>query len=58
VKIYTLLGRCRRHGLNPVDYRKDLYTRLPSAKITGIKRFTPRAWARAEAKEKSIALAA
>jgi hypothetical protein len=49
--IYTLLGSCRRHGINAFDYLKDLFTRLPSAKITEIKQFTPRAWARAEAKE-------
>lgn len=27
--IYTLLGSCRRHGLNPFDCLKDLFTRLP-----------------------------
>jgi hypothetical protein len=32
--IYTLLGSCRRQGLNPFDYLKDLFTRLPAAKIT------------------------
>jgi transposase len=56
--IYTLLGSCRRHGVNPFDYLKDLFTRLPSAKITEIKQFTPRAWARAKAKEKLVPLAA
>jgi hypothetical protein len=45
--IYTLLGSCRRHGINPFDYLKDLFTRLPAAKITQIKDFTPPAWARA-----------
>jgi hypothetical protein len=39
--IYTLLGSCRQHGLSPFDYLKDLFTRLPSAKITQIKQFTP-----------------
>jgi transposase len=34
--LYTLLGSCRRHGINPFDYLKDLFTRLPAAKITGI----------------------
>jgi hypothetical protein len=56
--IYTLLGSCRRLGLNPFDYLKDLFTRLPSAKITEIKHFTPRAWARAKTKEKLTALVA
>jgi transposase len=43
--IYTLLGSCRRQGINPFDYLKDLFTRLPAAKITQIKQFTPAAWA-------------
>jgi transposase len=43
--IYTLLGSCRRHGINPFEYLKDLFTRLPSAKITEVKRFTPSEWA-------------
>ena len=42
--IYTLLGSCRRHGINPFDYLKDLFTRLPAAKITQIQEFTPAAW--------------
>lgn len=45
--IYTLLGSCRRHGLNPLDYLNDLFTRLPSAKITEIKQFTPAGWVKA-----------
>jgi len=39
-------------------YLKDLFTRLPSAKITEIKQFTPRASAAATAMEKWIAQAA
>jgi hypothetical protein len=39
--IYALLGNCRRHGVNPFDYLKDLFTRLPAAKITQIKGFSP-----------------
>ena len=56
--IYSLLGSCRRHGLNPFDYLKDLFRRLPSAKITEIRQFTPTAWARAKANEKMVAKAA
>jgi transposase len=54
--IYTLLGSCRRHGINPFDYLKDLFARLPAAKITEIKEFTPAAWAKA--KEKLVVQAA
>ena len=43
--IYTLLGSCRRHRINPYEYFRDLITRLPSAKTTDIKKFTPWAWA-------------
>lgn len=32
VVIDTLTGSCRRHGINPFDYLKDLFTRLSSAK--------------------------
>ena len=56
--IYTLLGSCRRHGINPFDYLKDLFTRLPAAKITQIKTFTPAMWVKFKAKEKILALAA
>ena len=45
--LYTLLGSCRRHQINPFDYLKDLFTRLPAAKITQIKTFTPATWAKA-----------
>ncbi len=46
--IYTLLGSCRRLGLSPLDYLKDLFTRLPATKISQIKKFTPAAWAKAK----------
>jgi len=39
-------------------YLKDLFTRLPTAKNTRIKKVTPTAWAKAKAKEKVVAQAA
>jgi len=56
--IYTLLGSCRRHGLNTFDYLRDLFTRLPAAKITEIKQFTPVAWAKTKARDIPLAKAA
>jgi transposase len=56
--IYTLLGSCRRHGINPFDYLKDLFTRLPAAKITQIKEFTPAVWAATTAKQNPVDRAA
>ena len=51
-------GSWRRHGVNPFDYLKDLFTRLPSAKITQIKEFTPAAWAAIMAQQNPVARAA
>jgi hypothetical protein len=56
--IYPLPGGCRPHGINPFDYLKDLFTRLPAAKITENQQFTPAAWAKAKVKEKVLAQAA
>jgi hypothetical protein len=56
--IYTLLGSCRRHGINPFEYLEDLFTRLPVAKITQVREFTPAAWAKAKSREKASARAA
>jgi len=36
---------------------KDLFTRLPAAKITKIREFTPAAWDKAKAREKMFAQA-
>ncbi len=44
--IYSLLGSCRRHGVNPYEYLKDVLKRLPAAKSNQIKEFTPSAWIR------------
>ena len=54
--IYTMLGSCRRHGVNPFDYLKDLFTRLPAAKITQIREFTLAMWA--TVREKAVTQAA
>jgi hypothetical protein len=56
--IYTLLGSCRRRGINPFDYLKEFFTRLPAATITEINMFTPQAWAKSKAREKVVAQAA
>jgi hypothetical protein len=48
--IYTLLGSCRRHGINPFDYLKDLFTRLPAVKIIQINELPPAEWVKANEK--------
>jgi len=56
--IYTLLGSCRRHKINPFEYLKDLFTRLPAAKITQIQEFTPTTWAKSHTQQRFPARAA
>jgi len=42
----------------PFDYLKDLFTRLPAAKITQIREIKPAAWVNAKGKERVVAQAA
>ena len=45
--IYSVLGSCRRHGINPAEYLQDIFERLPKAKTSEVKSLTPAAWAKA-----------
>lgn len=42
--IYSILGSCRRRGLNPHEYLTDVLRRLPSVKITQIHELLPAHW--------------
>lgn len=44
--IYSVLGSCRRHGINPDEYLQDVFERLPKAKTSNLKSLTPAAWAK------------
>ena len=46
--IYSVLGSCRRHGINPAAYLQDIFERLPHAKTSEVKSLTPAAWAKAK----------
>jgi hypothetical protein len=45
--IYTVIEACRRRGINPFDYLRDVFTRLPSMTNWQVKDITPEAWAKA-----------
>jgi hypothetical protein len=45
--IYSVLGSCRRHGINPAEYLQDVFERLPKATTSEVKSLTPAAWAKA-----------
>ena len=48
--LYTIVESCRRRGLNPFDYLRDVFTRLPTMTNWQIKNITPEAWARSQSR--------
>lgn len=48
--IYSVLGSCRRHGVNPAEYLQNVFERLPKAKTSEVPALTPAAWAKAKRK--------
>lgn len=44
--LYTLIECCRRRGIDPFAYLRDVFTRLPSMTNWQVKNITPEAWAR------------
>jgi hypothetical protein len=46
--IYSVIGSCRRLGIDPHEYLRDVLRRLPEMKITEIASITPAAWAKAK----------
>ena len=52
--IYSVLGSCRRLGINPAEYLQELFERLPKAKTSEIKFLTPAAWLKAKCDAKRL----
>ena len=48
--MYTIIASCRRRGIDPYAYLRDVLTRLPSLTNWQIKDITPEAWARSKQK--------
>jgi transposase len=46
--IYTITESCRRRGIDPYAYLRDVLTRLPSMTNWQIKDVTPEAWAKSK----------
>ncbi len=44
--IYTIIECCRRRGLDPFAYLRDVFTRLPAMTNWQVKDLTPEAWAK------------
>jgi transposase len=51
---YTLIGNCRREGVDAFAYLKDLFTRLPSMTNHQVKDLTPKAWAKQQHENKVL----
>jgi len=47
--IYTVIESCRRRGIDPFAYLRDVFTRLPSMTNWQVQQITPAAWAKAQA---------
>jgi transposase len=45
--VYTLIEKCRMHGINPCAYLKDVLTRLPSTTNQTVSELTPLNWKKA-----------
>ncbi|MCI0350201.1 MAG: IS66 family transposase [Acidobacteriales bacterium] len=46
--LYTIVESCRRRGIDPYAYLRDVLTRLPQMTNWQIKEVTPEAWAKAQ----------
>ena len=49
--IYSLVESCKRHGVEPFEYLRDVLERLPKHTNRDIAAFTPRAWAEARKRD-------
>jgi transposase len=46
--IYTVIENCRRRGLDPFAYLREVLTRLPNMTNWQIPEITPQAWAKVQ----------
>ena len=46
--LYSLLGTCKMHGVNPFVWLKDILERIPCFTINNIKELLPHTWAQAQ----------
>jgi hypothetical protein len=54
--LFTIIENCRRLGINPYEYLRDVLTRLPRMTNQQTHTVTPAAWAREQAKAAQPAL--
>jgi len=55
--LYTIIAACRRRGLDPFTYLREVFTRLPSMTNWQVKEITPEAWSKRQAPASQCAVA-
>lgn len=55
--LYTLVESCRRRGVEPLAYLRDVLTRLPKMTTGQVRDITPEAWANAQRRCEPLPLA-
>ena len=55
--LYTIVESCRRRGIDPLAYLRDVLTRLPKMTTGQIPEVTPEAWAKAQRQPPEIKVA-
>lgn len=53
--LYTVVESCRRRGIDPYEYLRDVLERLPSMRDQDLEELTPAGWAAAKAKNQMLA---
>lgn len=43
---YTVIAACRRRGIDPFEYLRDVFTRMPAMKVSEYEQLLPDAWAK------------
>ena len=46
--LYTIVESCRRRGIDPLAYLRDVLSRLPKMLMSEVASITPEAWAKAQ----------
>jgi transposase len=44
--LYSLLGKCKMHGIEPYSWLKDILSRMPNHSFNKIKKLIPHYWKR------------
>jgi hypothetical protein len=50
--VFALIEACRRRGINPIDYLRDVFTRMPTMSAADYPSLAPDEWAKHHKVEK------